>query len=322
MGRRRRWVGRSPGQRRAARRHDPAVCSRRSHDRIPVRPRGGRTGGAPPACRRHDPGAGARHDRGIGRGLPLLARRHAHPRARRRSGLRPCRRRLGHSHRRGGDRSPGHPPGRALAPALHDRRRHRRDAARRPGRPEHLGVRLEGRRCRSGRGRRSVRERLVRGPARPDRPRERRGHDVHRPAMQIAYPAISPDGARVAFVEGFCSDRGILAGETTVVPPATARRPCWPRSSTSAASRGGTSARCGSRPSPASARRVARSRSTARPRSSGAARHRSRRGGCRPSPRRPTAACSRPRTAPGPAHRSCGCSIPPRRRKAGGRSRR
>jgi dipeptidyl aminopeptidase/acylaminoacyl peptidase len=41
---------------------------------------------------------------------------------------------------------------------------------------------------------------------------------LHRPAMQIAYPAISPDGARVAFVEGFCSDRGILAGETTVVP--------------------------------------------------------------------------------------------------------
>jgi dipeptidyl aminopeptidase/acylaminoacyl peptidase len=40
---------------------------------------------------------------------------------------------------------------------------------------------------------------------------------LHRPAMQIAYPAISPDGGRVAFVEGFCSDRGILAGETTVV---------------------------------------------------------------------------------------------------------
>jgi dipeptidyl aminopeptidase/acylaminoacyl peptidase len=41
---------------------------------------------------------------------------------------------------------------------------------------------------------------------------------LHRPAMQIAYPALSPDGERVAFVEGFCSDRGILAGETTVVP--------------------------------------------------------------------------------------------------------
>ncbi len=40
---------------------------------------------------------------------------------------------------------------------------------------------------------------------------------LHEPAMQIACPALSPDGARVAFVEGFCSDRGILAGETTVV---------------------------------------------------------------------------------------------------------
>ena len=40
---------------------------------------------------------------------------------------------------------------------------------------------------------------------------------LHEPAMQIAYPALSPDGGRVAFVEGFCSDRGILAGETTVV---------------------------------------------------------------------------------------------------------
>ncbi len=43
---------------------------------------------------------------------------------------------------------------------------------------------------------------------------------LHRPAMQIAYPALSPDGMRVAFVEGFCSDRGILAGETTVVSAA------------------------------------------------------------------------------------------------------
>ena len=40
---------------------------------------------------------------------------------------------------------------------------------------------------------------------------------VYEPQMQIAYPALSPDGARVAFAEGFCSDRGILAGETSVV---------------------------------------------------------------------------------------------------------
>lgn len=43
---------------------------------------------------------------------------------------------------------------------------------------------------------------------------------IHEPAMQIAYPTISPDGTNVAFVEGFCSDRGILLGETTVVPAA------------------------------------------------------------------------------------------------------
>jgi dipeptidyl aminopeptidase/acylaminoacyl peptidase len=41
---------------------------------------------------------------------------------------------------------------------------------------------------------------------------------IHEPAMQIAYPTLSPDGGTVAFVEGFCSDRGILLGETTIVP--------------------------------------------------------------------------------------------------------
>ncbi|HEX3329262.1 MAG TPA: S9 family peptidase [Gaiellales bacterium] len=43
---------------------------------------------------------------------------------------------------------------------------------------------------------------------------------LHTPAMQIAYPTLSPDGGTIAFVEGFCSDRGILLGETTVVAKA------------------------------------------------------------------------------------------------------
>jgi len=43
---------------------------------------------------------------------------------------------------------------------------------------------------------------------------------LHEPGMQIAYPTLSPDGGTVAFVEGFCSDRGILLGETTVVATA------------------------------------------------------------------------------------------------------
>jgi len=43
---------------------------------------------------------------------------------------------------------------------------------------------------------------------------------LHQPAMQIAYPTLAPDGGAVAFVEGFCSDRGILLGETTVVSTA------------------------------------------------------------------------------------------------------
>ena len=39
---------------------------------------------------------------------------------------------------------------------------------------------------------------------------------VYEPAWQVAAVAMSPDHSRVAFVEGFCSDRGILAGEATV----------------------------------------------------------------------------------------------------------
>jgi dipeptidyl aminopeptidase/acylaminoacyl peptidase len=41
---------------------------------------------------------------------------------------------------------------------------------------------------------------------------------LHEPAHQVSQVRLSPDGERVAFVEGFCSDRGLLAGETTIVP--------------------------------------------------------------------------------------------------------
>ena len=154
-------------------------------------------------------------------------------------------------------------------------------------------------------------ERLVRGPARPDRPRRRRGRDAaptgdadrlsgHLPRRRRASRSSRASARTAAFSRA----------RRRSSPPAAARLPCSPRSSTSAASRGGTSAHCGSRPSPASARRAARSRSTAPPTSSGAARHRSPRGGCRRSPRPPTAACSRPRTAPGRARPSCACSTP------------
>jgi dipeptidyl aminopeptidase/acylaminoacyl peptidase len=39
---------------------------------------------------------------------------------------------------------------------------------------------------------------------------------VHRPEWQVAAPRLAPDGAAVCFVEGFCSDRGVLAGTVTV----------------------------------------------------------------------------------------------------------
>jgi dipeptidyl aminopeptidase/acylaminoacyl peptidase len=40
---------------------------------------------------------------------------------------------------------------------------------------------------------------------------------LHVPEWQIQGPKLSPDGTRVAFLEGFCSDRGILAGTVRVV---------------------------------------------------------------------------------------------------------
>jgi dipeptidyl aminopeptidase/acylaminoacyl peptidase len=45
----------------------------------------------------------------------------------------------------------------------------------------------------------------------------RSARTLHEPEWQIQGPKLSPDGSRVAFIEGFCSDRGILAGTLHVV---------------------------------------------------------------------------------------------------------
>ncbi|MEI9984804.1 MAG: hypothetical protein WDN69_17305 [Aliidongia sp.] len=35
---------------------------------------------------------------------------------------------------------------------------------------------------------------------------------IYRPDDQIGLPAGAPDGSRIAFVEAFCSDRGVVCG--------------------------------------------------------------------------------------------------------------
>ena len=45
----------------------------------------------------------------------------------------------------------------------------------------------------------------------------RSAETIHTTDWQLSVPRLSPDGGRVAFVEGFCSDRGILAGSTSVL---------------------------------------------------------------------------------------------------------
>ncbi|MEO6122548.1 MAG: prolyl oligopeptidase family serine peptidase, partial [Ilumatobacteraceae bacterium] len=42
-------------------------------------------------------------------------------------------------------------------------------------------------------------------------------HVLHVPAWQIARPSVSPDGRRVAFVEGWSSDRGHVAGDARLI---------------------------------------------------------------------------------------------------------
>ena len=156
---------------------------------------------------------------GVGRGRPLLAGRVATARARRRPGLGPGRGRLGDADRCGQRRPPRHPARRALAPPLH--RSTSPPARPRPVGPAGLNVWefdwrggevaavVSDDPSESGWYRaRLVAVDLATGSART----------IHEPAMQIAYPTLSPDGSTVAFVEGFCSDRGILLGETTVVP--------------------------------------------------------------------------------------------------------
>jgi dipeptidyl aminopeptidase/acylaminoacyl peptidase len=45
----------------------------------------------------------------------------------------------------------------------------------------------------------------------------RSAETIHTTDWQLSVPRLSPDGGRVAFVEGFCSDRGILAGPASVL---------------------------------------------------------------------------------------------------------
>jgi len=47
---------------------------------------------------------------------------------------------------------------------------------------------------------------------------ERRGVRVlHRPELQVQGPAVDPTGARVAFLEGWSSDRGLVAGDLRII---------------------------------------------------------------------------------------------------------
>ncbi|TPI41372.1 S9 family peptidase [Mesorhizobium sp. B3-1-6] len=42
---------------------------------------------------------------------------------------------------------------------------------------------------------------------------------LHTPRDQIGVPRGSPDGARIAFIQAFCSDRGLVAGQLSILDP-------------------------------------------------------------------------------------------------------
>ena len=50
---------------------------------------------------------------------------------------------------------------------------------------------------------------------------------LHRPAWQIASPTVSPDGTRIAVIEGWASDRGFVAGDVKVVRLADGSSTTW-----------------------------------------------------------------------------------------------
>ena len=142
-----------------------------------------------------------------------------------------CRRRVAHLGQAAAPARPG--PGRCPGRGRLVRRLWRVDAGHRdsrpgqPGRPGGLGVRAGSRRRRGrGRQRRPDRGRLVSlqagsswtrgGPA--------AGCCWSRPGSCPA-PAVSPDGRVVAYVEGWASDRGLLAGEVRLLRPGRQARP-------------------------------------------------------------------------------------------------
>jgi len=51
------------------------------------------------------------------------------------------------------------------------------------------------------------------------------GRVVHKPALQICQPAWSPDGTRIAFIEGLMSDAGANGGDVFVVPADGSAKP-------------------------------------------------------------------------------------------------